>query len=436
MNSQVSNVDFRPGGGAGYSTKRAPAAWSGGPPAFYGVRMGQLTALRGVFVRVGRATVFNVAGVLLQLLPLLLLAEPWLVFATGALTAVQRRRFASLAGVDIPLLPVAQRRPTLRGAMNWLRSGGTWRQLAYHLLLGPLVSCGTVVTVVLWSWGAFAGTALVWMWGAPLGQRLKFLETSTEAVYIDASGIAALLLAGWLTLVLVRLDTRAALALLGPSRTEQLARRVEDLTESRAGAVDAADAERRRIERDLHDGAQQRLVSLAVNLGIARATLTDLPDEARQVIDQAHREAKEAIDELNNLVRGLHPAVLDDRGLDAALSGIAARGPLPVRLRVDVPRRLAPTVEAVAYFTVSEALANITKHAPEASRADVTVEIRDGRLRVTVADDGPGGADPAHGSGLAGLARRAASVDGAFTIDSPVGGPTVITVELPCAVSP
>ncbi|MFI6463455.1 sensor histidine kinase [Streptomyces sp. NPDC050538] len=420
--------------------------------------MGLLTALRGAFARVGRATVFNLAGAPLQLLPLVLMTEPWLfirdpngvleiqlavyapllviVYVAGALTAVQRRRFASLAGVDIPRLPVAQRRPTFRRAVNWLRVGATWRQVTYHLLVGPSMLCGTAVTAALWGWGAFAGTALVWMWGLPPGQQLKFLETSTEAVYINMSGIAALLIAAWFTPVLVRLDTRAAVALLGPSRTEQLARRVEDLTESRAGAVDAADAERRRIERDLHDGAQQRLVSLAVNLGIARATLTDLPDEARQVIDEAHREAKEAIDELNNLVRGLHPAVLDDRGLDAALSGIAARGPLPVRLRVDVPRRLAPTVEAVAYFTVSEALANITKHAPEATRADVTVEIHDGRLRVTVADDGPGGADPTHGSGLAGLARRAASVDGAFAISSPVGGPTVITVELPCAVSP
>lgn len=420
--------------------------------------MGLLTALRGAFARVGRATVFNLAGVPLQLLPLVLMTEPWLfirdpnglleiqlavyapllviVYVVGVLTAVQRRRFASLARVDIPRLPVAQRRPTLRRAVNWLRAGATWRQVAYHLVVGPLMLWGTAVTAALWGWGAFAGTALVWMWGLPPEHQPKFLETSTEAAYINASGIAALLTAAWLTPVLVRLDTRAALALLGPSRTEQLTRRVEDLTESRAGAVDAADAERRRIERDLHDGAQQRLVSLAVNLGIARATLTDLPDEARQVIDEAHREAKEAIDELNNLVRGLHPAVLDDRGLDAALSGIAARGPLPVRLRVDVPRRLAPTVEAVAYFTVSEALANITKHAPEATRADVTVEIHDGRLRVTVADDGPGGADPAHGSGLAGLARRAASVDGAFAISSPVGGPTVITVELPCAVSP
>ncbi|MEV6483408.1 sensor histidine kinase [Streptomyces sp. NPDC051576] len=417
-----------------------------------------LTALRGVFARVGRAMLFNFVGLPLQLIPLLLLAEPWLFFpdtsavpeiqlavcvpllvvlyAVGALTAAQRRRFAALAGVDIPRLPVAQRRPTRRGAVKWLRAGATWRQGAYHLLVAPLVSCGTIATVVLWGWGASAGTALAWMWVVPPEQRPKFLRTTTEALPVNASGIAALLLALWLTFVLVRLDTRAARLLLGPSRSERLARRVEDLAESRAGAVDAADAERRRIERDLHDGAQQRLVSLAVNLGIARATLTDLPDEVRAVIDQAHRDAKEAIDELNTLVRGLHPAVLDDRGLDAALSGIAARGPLPVRLRVDLPGRLAPTVEAVAYFTVSEALANVAKHAPGASRADVSAEIRDGRLRVTVADDGPGGADPAHGSGLAGLARRAASVDGAFAISSPAGGPTVITVELPCAVSP
>jgi signal transduction histidine kinase len=404
--------------------------------------MAPLTALRDALRRLRRETAFNAAGVPLQIVPALLWTVLWkgsapglllIIFAAGALTTLQRRRFASLAGVEIPLLPAARRRPTLREALMWLSYGATWRQVAYHALVGPLVACGTAATAVLWSWGAAAGTALVWIWVVPPEQRPKFLRYTTEAQYIDATGVAALLLAWWLTHVLVRLDTRAALALLGPSRAERLTRRVEDLTESRAGAVDAADAERRRIERDLHDGAQQRLVSLAVNLGIARATLTELPDDARQVIDQAHREAKEAIDELNNLVRGLHPAVLDDRGLDAALSGIAARAPLPVRLRVDVPRRAAPTIEAVAYFTVSEALANIAKHAPDASRADVTVEGQGGTLRVTVADDGPGGADPAHGSGLA---RRAASVDGTFSISSPAGGPSVITVELPCVVPP
>jgi len=223
-------------------------------------------------------------------------------------------------------------------------------------------------------------------------------------------------------------DLGAALTLLGPNRLQQ---QVTELTESRAGVVDAADAERRRIERDLHDGAQERLVSLAMNLGLARASLTDLPDEARQVIVTAHEEAKEALAELRTLVRGLHPAILDDRGLDAALSGIAARAPFPVALRVRGTGRRSPTVEAVAYFMVAEALANITKHA-RASRAEIEVSWEGDMLRVRVTDDGAGGADPARGTGLAGLAQRVRSVDGTLTLSSPAGGPTVVSAELPC----
>jgi signal transduction histidine kinase len=195
--------------------------------------------------------------------------------------------------------------------------------------------------------------------------------------------------------------------------------------------VDAVDAERRRIERDLHDGAQQRLVSLAVHLGIARATLTGLPPDARRVLDEAHREAKEAIEELGALVRGLHPAVLEDRGLDAALSGLAGRAPIPVRVRVELSARPSATVESVAYFVVSEALTNMVKHA-EASRAEVSVERFGPTLLVVVSDDGAGGARVGAGSGLAGLVKRVAAVDGKLSLDSPVGGPTVLTVELPC----
>jgi signal transduction histidine kinase len=196
--------------------------------------------------------------------------------------------------------------------------------------------------------------------------------------------------------------------------------------------VDAADAERRRIERDLHDGAQQRLVSLAMNLGMARENLSDLPEPARQVIADAHEEAKAALTELRNLVRGLHPAVLDDRGLDAALSGIAARAPLPVRLSVAVAERASPTVEAIAYFVVSECLANIARHSA-AKHAEIDVRRSGDMLRLVITDDGIGGADPARGSGLASLAQRTKSVDGRMQIESPAGGPTVISVELPCA---
>ncbi len=240
-----------------------------------------------------------------------------------------------------------------------------------------------------------------------------------------------LFLTPWLVAVLAALDLWTVRALLGPNRAEVLERRVEHLAQSRVDVVDAADAERRRIERDLHDGAQQRLVSLAMNLGLARRTLKNIPPEAMEVIVVAHEEAQAAIKELHDLVRGLHPAVLEDRGLDAALSGIAARSPVPVHLAVDLSGRIAPTVEAVAYFTVSEALANAAKHA-KASRVDLALRRVADRLFITITDDGIGGADATRGTGLTGLRKRAASVDGSLAITSPRGGPTTITMELPC----
>ena len=249
-------------------------------------------------------------------------------------------------------------------------------------------------------------------------------------MYLTACGIVLLFAAPWVTAGVRALDVNAARALLGPSRAQELEHRVEHLTQTRAGVVDAADAERRRLERDLHDGTQQRLVSLAMNLGMARAQ-AETTEEARQAITEAHEEAKAALAELRDLIRGLHPAVLEDRGLDAALSGVAARMPIPVRLTVDLPRRPSPVIEAVAYFVVSEGLANIAKHA-QASQAEVFVQRTGDRLHVIISDDGVGGADPARGTGLIGLPRRASSVDGTFEIASPPGGPTLLTVDLPC----
>ncbi|MET8012530.1 sensor histidine kinase [Streptomyces sp. NPDC005271] len=394
--------------------------------------------LRPAIQRLRRDAVCGCAGMAVQLIAWALpMSVPWLIVedvaslpeivlaltvplvvpaaATPLLTRVQRLRFGALLGREITGPRTA------------------WRQLSYHLLAGPAVAFGGVVALGLALGGLAAVTVYIWVWGLPLSWRLDHVGYSTKAAYVTLGGLVLLAIAYWLVGALVRLDTRAATALLGPVPARELERRVEDLTESRAGAVDAADAERRRIERDLHDGAQQRLVSMAVNLGLAKATLKDLPDEAREVIEEAHREAKGAVEELSHLVRGLHPAVLDELGLDAALSGIAARAPLPVRLHVHMPERAAPTVEAVAYFVVSEALANIAKHA-QATRADVTVVRTGDSLRVVISDDGVGGADASRGSGLAGLAKRAGSVDGTFDIRSPRGGPTVITVELPCVL--
>ncbi|MET9463926.1 histidine kinase [Streptomyces sp. NPDC006544] len=347
------------------------------------------------------------------------------------LTALQRNRCWSLLGVDIP--PVVRTHPwrSVRGLTERLRSEATWRQYGYHFLVSPLAALGGGLLVLTWAAGAVCATVYAWSWALP--------ETvgpgwSRQYDVLTTLGGLLLLAAPWFALLLARLDAGAALALLGPNRARELERRVEDLAESRAGVLDAADLERRRIERDLHDGAQQRLVALAMNLGIARATLPGLAPEAKAVIDEAHREAKEAIEELNSLVRGLHPAVLEDRGLDAALSGIAARAPLPVELTVDLAVRPGPTVEAVAYFVVSEALANVAKHA-RAKRCRVHVaRTAADVLRLTVTDDGVGGADPAGGTGLTGLRKRVGSVDGTIMIDSPLGGPTTVTVELPCGL--
>jgi signal transduction histidine kinase len=248
-----------------------------------------------------------------------------------------------------------------------------------------------------------------------------------------AAGVVALLAAPWAARGVARADAAAARALLGPDRSQDLARRVETLARSRAEVVAAADAERRRIERDLHDGAQQRLIALAANLGLTKATLGDVPESTRLAMEQAHEQALAAMADLRALVRGLYPAVLGDRGLDAALSGLVAHATLPVRLQVDVAPRCAPGIEAIAYFTVSEALANIAKHAG-AEHAEVTLRRSGKRLRVIIADDGRGGATmDGDGSGLRGLDQRARAVDGWLRVDSPPGGPTTITMELPCA---
>jgi signal transduction histidine kinase len=411
-------------------------------------------------VAIARDTTFAIAGIPVQLIAItllvgpaasrfglhlgkkeflaLLLASVILVYLLRApLTAMQRSRCWSLLAVDIPKAQAGRGPTRLQRAAQSVRSDVTWRQLAYHLVVGPLVALGGLATLGAWAGGiGFTG------WGGQLAGRtvLRFLfsapahsASGKPGVFALAAGLVLLVIAPFLARATARLDVRAALALLGPSRSQELELRVETLSESRAGVVDAADAERRRIERDLHDGAQQRLVSLAMNLGIAREGLTDLPDAARQVIIEAHEEAKEALAELRTLVRGLHPAVLEDRGLDAALSGIAARTPLPVRVSVDVSERASPTVEAVAYFVVSECLTNIARHA-QASSAEIEVRRDGGTLHIRVADDGVGGADPARGTGLASLTQRAASVDGKLWLDSPPGGPTVVRAELPCAL--
>ncbi|MGW5420259.1 sensor histidine kinase [Streptomyces sp. NPDC003943] len=219
--------------------------------------------------------------------------------------------------------------------------------------------------------------------------------------------------------------------LLSPS--DELERRIAELESDRGVVVDTAAADLRRIERDLHDGAQARLVALAMGLGLAKEKLLDDPEAAAAMVDEAHGEVKLALQELRDLARGIHPAVLTDRGLDAALSAVAARCTVPVKVSVDLPARPAEAIEGIAYFTVSELLQNVSKHAGARSAAvEVWREEGEGRLMLQVRDDGRGGARlDGGGTGLAGLAERLGAVDGVFVVDSPEGGPTVITAELP-----
>ncbi len=198
--------------------------------------------------------------------------------------------------------------------------------------------------------------------------------------------------------------------------------------------MDHAAEERRRIERDLHDGVQARLVALAIDLGMARQRIEagENPEAAVGLIGEAHEEAKRAVAELRDLARGVHPAILTDRGLDAALSALAARCPIPVEIEVALPGRLAAAVEAIAYFVIAEALTNITKHS-QAGRAKVSVRPATDMVVVEVTDDGVGGAQPTGDGGLTGLRERLQGVDGHLTVSSPPGGPTVVRAELPCA---
>ncbi|WP_055493127.1 sensor histidine kinase [Streptomyces sp. TP-A0356] len=231
-------------------------------------------------------------------------------------------------------------------------------------------------------------------------------------------------IARWLTNV----DRAMVRGLLSPS--DELERRIAELESGRGVVVDTAAADLRRIERDLHDGAQARLVNLAMGLGLAKEKLLEDPDSAAAMVEEAHGEVKLALQELRDLARGIHPAVLTDRGLDAALSAVATRCTVPVKVTVDLGTRPAAAIEGIAYFTVSELLQNISKHSG-AKSASVDVWRADERLLIQVRDDGRGGARLDGGGGMAGLAERLGAVDGLFVIDSPAGGPTTITAELP-----
>ena len=362
---------------------------------------------------------------------LVLAATLWLCAQFGR---AERARFALMLGrlIPAPVPPAA----TLTGWRRLWRitwSSPTWRQFGYALLRLPLSVVQVCVLLVVWAAALALITLPAYSFALPRGGPVlggQVVRGPGQLAGAVVVGLLVLLAAPWVTQALALLDGAVAGRLLGPGRRADLTARIGELETSRAQVVDAAEHERRRIERDLHDGAQQRLVSLAMELGRARAKFGTDPQAAEEIVGQAHDQAKEALSELRNLVRGVHPPVLSDRGLDAALSGLAARCPVPVNVRVDLPERPPAAVEAIAYFVVAEALTNIAKHA-HAAHAEVSVSRSGDLLLVVITDDGSGGADPA-GQGLSGLAARVAGVDGRLSVISPAGGPTSIEAALPC----
>jgi len=341
----------------------------------------------------------------------------------------ERARFAITLGTAMPAPPIdlSSGAGWWRRIRRFLAGAATRRQFGYALLRFPLSLAEAAIVTAVWSFAlAMLGLPIIgWLMYGVVVPRDPAEMAATAAL-----GLIVLLAAPHLTHGLVVADTAIARYLIGPGGSADLTARIGELERSRARVVDAAQAERLRIERDLHDGAQQRLVSLAMNLGRAKARFADDPEAAKAIVDQAHAEAKEALIELRNLVRGVHPPVLTDRGLDAAISGLAALSPVPVTVSADLDARPTASIEAIAYFVVAEALTNVAKHA-RATRADVSIVRHGDVLRVVVSDDGAGGADP-RGQGLSGLADRVAGVDGTLSVHSPAGGPTVIEVELPC----
>ena len=359
-----------------------------------------------------------------------------------AVAAVERVRVRTLLEEELArYAPIVWQTGLWPRAKQMITDRPGWKGLAYSLLMLPWGIFTFTAVVVLWAVAFSMASLPLWGWATDAPPAFTIGTTRYEIQgwslfgWTVAAGIIGLLLIALLPR-LVHLLARADLALtrllLAPDETARLATRVSELQVSRDASVESSAGELRRIERDLHDGAQQRLVSLAMNLGMAKERLRESDDEhARELVGAAHDEAKQAIAELRDLVRGIHPAVLTDRGLDAAVSALVARCPVPVRLDTELPRRLSQPLEATAYFVVAEALTNVAKHS-RARSATVRLVERDDVLLVEIYDDGVGGADEAAGSGLRGLRDRVAGVEGRLRIASPFGGPTVLSVELPC----
>ena len=372
---------------------------------------------------VGTATLIIIIGV-----PILAATIAMLVWGAH----LERARIRAFLGISIP--SPYRDMPTDGGLIKrgWrmLRTAALWRDVAYLLLLFPAGLLEMSIALIPLQ---FLIAPLVTFFGGDVQILGWNINGFFEGIFALLVGLLLLIPLSIVINLLAMLHGEVAKKLLARSNEEILTERVEELTESRSAVMKAMHLERRRIERDLHDGAQQRLVALAMDLGRARDRMEFGDAEgARELLVHSHEESKVVLKELRDLVRGIHPAVLSDRGLDAAISAIAGRSSIPVEVDVALANRLPEEVEGTAYFFVVEALANIAKHS-HATEANVNITRNGEWLRIEISDNGLGGADPSRGTGLAGLRDRIGALDGRMTIESPNGDGTRLMVEIPCA---
>jgi signal transduction histidine kinase len=372
------------------------------------------------------------AGLLITLIGIpILIGTGWMVRTMGNIERARMNGFLGTALRD-PYRPAAPETGWMARLLAIGKDPATWRDFLFLMLRLPMGIVTFTVSVATWS-------AAIGLLGSPVSYwfgvfRLQFgdwiFDGPLAVMIATFAGVLMTLLAFGITRGLARLEAVLAAALLDAS-PDELRRRVADLASSRTRSMSAADEERRRLERDLHDGAQQRMVSLAMTLGLAQQKLATNPEQGARLVSEAHEEAKRALQDLRDLARGLHPAVLTDHGLEAALPALAARCPIPTRVDVAVSPRPIPAVESAAYFVVAEALTNVARHS-QATSVEVTARREQDLLTIEVRDDGPGGARVVPGGGLAGLTDRVEALDGRLTVTSPAGGPTVVRVEIPC----
>ncbi|MFI5618571.1 sensor histidine kinase [Streptomyces sp. NPDC051567] len=391
--------------------------------------------LLGLVVLVSLA-VLIVFGVLLSVVGVGLVVLTAITVFGLPVADVERRRLRLVEPVP---LPDPHSSLAGAGARTWLRTRlrerATWRDLGYAVILAVFFTGANAGLVVLLGMSLMLLATPVVVWAlAPETVMIipgQAISGPVAALPFCAVGLLGLVLSAYGAGLLATVQVKTALFLLSP-RDEPSRSRVIELTRSRIRLADAFEAERRRIERDLHDGAQQQLVALTMTLGLAELEMGEGDSPAGELVSRARREARQALDELRRLVRGIYPQVLTDHGLAAAVAEVALGHPVPVTVDIDLPHRLPGMVETTAYFTVTEALTNAAKHSG-ASQVAIVGEYRNDRFILLITDDGHGGADPAGGTGLSGLADRMAILKGRLVVSSPKGGPTQLRVEVPCS---